>query len=802
MRVHYFWGAVSLAALGWSDLAAAQDGRQLIVTARRMPENLDKVPQSLSRLSAATLEDRLARDVRDLPALVPSLQLATAGWRSSASFSLRGQTTGSYAYATPSVQVYLDDVPLIAGMAVRQFMDLDHVEVLRGPQGTLFGRASNGGAIRFLTQAPEPGTDAELRLRAGERGERAVQGAMTLPLAGPTLRLRVAAQLAERDGFTNIVGTSVALDGKHDLSWRASLMWEPAADFSTSLLYDATRIRQSAGSALLYSRPRPCALGPAGLEGLASCAYGPGLSLLTGGQIGYADLIRARPEFAAYPDGLQDAWRQQQKLGPRRQVVGATGLARGDRQDYVLIAHRTEANLGTVTIRNILAWQRYRDATMIDQDGTIFPLLDNVRSPSPGGRQIATTGLSDEVQLSGTTGGVQWVAGLFAQRVRSDPPGILSFLLLPIVNPQISNLANDEHSRSRAIFAQAVVPVARDVRLTIGARRTWDRVARYTHRFVQPYDIFSDTAGLAICAEPTSADLGLPFDQDRCVGPAASVRSRGTNWTLGLDYQASPDWLIYLASRRGYRSGGLNAAISVPDLQRFAPEKLIDLEAGMKGRWSIGPVSGWLALAAYRAWMRDVQRQIFVTDPATFQLATITANAARARVDGIELEGEARVGAFSLLGNVGHVDARYRRFDIPTLLPSGGFGPPSDGRGNAFANTPRWTMALTGALALAVPKHLGDVTASLTARHQSGFWFSDLPQAERDGRAPGYWTFDARLAWDRVGGRPVDLALFARNLTNRTYVLGGQALQQLVGFTVANYGEPRIIGAELHYRLR
>src|ERR1700722_5724243 len=207
-----------------SDQAGAREElEEIIVTARRREENLQSVPIAITAIDDTALRARTVQDPIDLQFMVPSLSITTGA---GGSYTLRGLGQG-FGGSAPAVVSYIDEVAQFTQVPQIQFFDLQNVQVLNGPQGTLFGRNTIGGAILFTSQRPTDTLEGYAQIRGGNYDLREAEGALNIPLIDDTLMLRVAGQSRQRDGYERNVITGVRSDDVGQQAGRVGLTWRP-----------------------------------------------------------------------------------------------------------------------------------------------------------------------------------------------------------------------------------------------------------------------------------------------------------------------------------------------------------------------------------------------------------------------------------------------------------------------------------------------------------------------------------------------------------------------------------------------
>lgn len=230
--------SAAISGLSFATMAAAQDSDAssnaavdqsvIIVTAQRKEEQLARVPVAVVAYGSEALQTRSINSEQDVGRLVPGLLVKNGQNSNQLSFSMRGQTLDPFSGTSPAVLTYLNEAPYNPGNTSTAFFDLESIQVLKGPQGTLFGRNATGGAVLYST--PEPGdvVGGYVNLRAGSRNYFQAQAAIDLPIAPEHLALRLAFDATKGDGYITNINTGGTLGDKNSRSGRATLLFTPS----------------------------------------------------------------------------------------------------------------------------------------------------------------------------------------------------------------------------------------------------------------------------------------------------------------------------------------------------------------------------------------------------------------------------------------------------------------------------------------------------------------------------------------------------------------------------------------------
>jgi iron complex outermembrane recepter protein len=827
---------------------------EVVVTARRRPENLEKIPVAVTAISGAAIRTDRIKSALDLQNFVPSLSVAAnLGSRDDNVFTIRGQSQ-PFGGADPGVQTYFAEVPFNGGGPGSEF-DMENIQVLNGPQGTLFGRNTTGGAVLFEPRRPDLDSfggyiDGSL----GNYAMKEIQGAINFPV-GQTLAIRVAGDFTERNGYTRDITTGQDLDNEDYGAFRVGVLWKPTAHFQNYAVFDdlsdhnhgtgaeltgvntatvdnlATKELQpllNRFPVLPLAPPFPTLTHcpPASEYGTYVTLFGPSAAVLgqtCGG-------------LANFEQDMLGTLAQQQALGPRKTTSSIPLFYRHDTWNAIDIA-RYDFN-DNFYIRNIFGYVVDKERPAFDYDGSDLPILDipNSRTWESNSYQV-----TEEVQLGGKAldDSLNWIFGFYHELDRPNgyseveretfggyPPASLTNPLAAFGDTEIDSLSNG--GTSNAVYGSTTFDASRwlnGLSFTAGGRYTWD------HKTANSLTCILSTANplLTSCPYPlTNAAQFSPLQQ--------SANFHAPTWTLAANYQVTDDTMVYATYRRGYKSGGFNsgAGAAATSFGEFKPEYLTDVEVGSKNNWTILGVPGRTNFDAYYGWYSDIQKNDIVgisytgpvQEPENF--VALTFNAAKATVKGLEFQSTfIPDDNFEVNVFYSYTDATYSKFALPSsisiseLTGAQTLGSPLELAGDPFAYTPQNKFGITPRFHIPVDESLGEPYLSGTLYWQSKVWFTDLSSVETTcgafsvttagaytclapgGQPPeqkSYALLNLRFDWENFMGRPFDLSVFMDNVTNRTYKVGADALLNETGTSASIYGPPRMFGIELRYR--
>ncbi|MGD0865128.1 MAG: TonB-dependent receptor plug domain-containing protein, partial [Rhizomicrobium sp.] len=382
---------------------------EVVVTARRRPEDLEKIPVAVTAISGDTIRNEEIKTAIDLQNFAPSLSVsANLGSRDNDVYSIRGQSQ-PFGGADPGVQTYFAEVPFNSSGPGTDY-DLANIQVLNGPQGTLFGRSTTGGAVLFEPQRPTDQLGGYIETQLGNYDYREFDGALNVPIIGDTLMVRAAFDVANRDGYTQdtvITGTSAPYTEDQDnldyQSFRVGITWRPFAHFENYALFDYLH-NSNNGTGAVLTGISPGTIGNLATEFTGSPCTVPPTSMLCG-------------ELETFQAQMQAALAAQQAAGPRKTTSSIPVFYRRESWGATDIATYDVTN--HIHLKNIFGYRTDKEQPSFDYDGSYLPLIDisNPRTWETNGVQV-----TDEFQLFGETedNRFNWIAGFYHE---IDRPG-------------------------------------------------------------------------------------------------------------------------------------------------------------------------------------------------------------------------------------------------------------------------------------------------------------------------------------------------------------------------------------------
>jgi iron complex outermembrane recepter protein len=726
----------------------ASPGEPIIVTARQRPENAQSVPAALSVIGGAWLDRSYTFNTQLLSVLVPALNYSSANPRNTA-FTIRGLGSSVVAVSQandglePGVGFYVDGVyHARPATAAFDFTDIERIEVLRGPQGTLFGKNTTAGAIHVISRAPSFTAGATEELSYGNRNFVQAKASATGALIGDTLAYRLSGLITRRDGVLRNVRTGRDQNTLGTQAVRGQLLFQPSSDLRIRLIADfsnfeaecCTQVYLRVGTSLRAASRQYSALA-------AAAGYTP-------------------PSLNAY-DRLTDI---DVALGVNTSEGGVSGTA--------------DWNLGPVTLTSISAWRFWNWDAANDRDYTGLPIQLEQHIPS---RQDQ---FSQEVRLA-TNGDrpLSGVAGLyyFHQTIKGRPisiygpygaPWLIGRTTGANATPVPANLLDgygqDGATRysvnSYAAFAEANWRIFPRLTLTGGLRYTWEERAGQYATTVSGGPPITSTA-------LRNARLSVLRPQDYAARDSDGSLSGRAN----LAWQVTDAILGYASYARGFKSGGINMsglpldANNQPVLSTavIRPERNETWEAGIKSQFWDNRLT--FNLAVYESKVRNFQATV-VDSSQTVALRGYLSNIPEVRVRGVELDAALRLEGLTLTAALAYGDGRYSNYPAgpcPLEVQSAATTA-CNLTGRPLAGLPRWSESLGADYVLAAGS--GAFVLHADSNWRSSY-FGD-PTLSQYTLIEGYNLTNASLGYRRQDerGKGWEVAVFARNLLGANYI--------------------------------
>jgi iron complex outermembrane receptor protein len=750
---------MTLALLGAPMLAVAQAPSgtaldEVVVTARRTEEPLQKTPVAVTALTTDQLEARSVRDLRDIGRFTPNVYLTNTGGQSPDTIAMfiRGVGLSDHLVtADPGVGLYVDGVYYArADGAVLDFVDVERIEVLRGPQGTLFGKNTAGGAINVISNPPDPNAGSLFSLTAGNVRQLEARGDGNVPLAD-NLTLRLSGLEKHRDCLARRMYDDACVGSIDRFSARGYLRWTATPALTVDLIGDSTRGR----SHMLPNHP---------------AGYDPNQAFFAT----YNDLVAAGEipggiPFSETTPGVNPGRYATSGRAPTTNPLNAYGVS-------LNIEYRT----GNARLHSITAYRGVSSLAFENGGGGTGAIYD----PAVSYSCRKSHWLSQELRIDGEIldDHLAYVGGLYYfgdSGATNDAYAFFAPLQAGWVN------FNSQETDSYAAFVHASYRVLDRLHVSAGIRYT-----RETKNWSARYAQFSSFASAALDPNTQTLSLvrgngaGVPNELNADPTSTSPLRRRGT-WTpvtprFGVDLQATPDLLLFASVARGSRSGGFNGrATSAIATVPYDPEFALTYEIGEKAEFLDKRVR--VNATAFSTDYKDLQQTVATCirlpngecqiGSEGLAFAPFVTNAATAHIYGGELELMALASkALRLEATAGYMHAKFTSVDSAATEATG------LSTTSVVPFVPKWTGAL--ALQYAMAFENGSLTPRVDYTWRSEVAFNIAPGPYGAQGAIG--LVNSTLTYIDSGAR-WRAQLYVRNLTDRQYALWINEFSHVVG---------------------
>jgi iron complex outermembrane receptor protein len=786
--------------------AAAESGiEEIVVTAQRVTQNLQDVPLAVTAVSGAALQNANITDATRLELVTPGLTIGRSG--TDLRPAIRGVRTENVgANADPTVGFFIDGVyQSRPSQAMAGFVDMSRVEVLRGPQGTLFGRNTYGGAISLVTNAPTADLGGAFNVMYGRFDRIRADGHVNLP-ASEVVQFRLAAMWEQADGYVNNIGPGNDLGDEDQFFIRPSVRIAPSDGFEL-IVRGAYWKQEGAGLAAFGFKSKGTLVDPALVSATNSgrSLGGRPIAINTRLRDGVADLN-------GFDIGVPI-------LDPYTINFDATSV-----RDNEMKSLTAEANieLGDYTLRSITGYVDWYSFRSTDNDFSPFPIAEDANLTD-------SDTFSQEFQLISPRGQTfEWIVGGYyfnddivetffndqnnafpaaGSPAAAGPPfqagtptaGPFALVRADFMTPV------EVRTKSYAGFAQGTFNLSDQFAVTAGIRYTEDK-KRYTRRLISVPGV--TLANIATAPPTAQANQRATFDK--------------VTWRVAAEYKPSDDNLLYGSVSTGFTSGGFNGGTFTAGgvtqaLPPFDPQTITAYEVGSKNRF----LDGMLQLNASLFYndLKGLQVQTQLPVAGTTTVLSVTGNSGKARAYGGEVEAILRpTDAFTLGFNASILNAEYKTLFLNNPFPNPVLACPAGAAIGLPVGTLRCVTQTNGASVAQVdlggaripysPKFtsniyamydietsVGTFTPQLNFFYNSGFFNTDFNTAlDKQG---SYTKTDLRLSWSSLD-EMLSAQIFVENLedeaVNQRGVFGAnQSLN-------ANWAPPRTYGVKVGVR--
>jgi len=764
---------------------------EIVVTARRTAESMQDVPVAISAFSAEDLRREQINTAQDLQGRVPSMSISPNGHlRSTESVTVRGQ--GQLSATSPGVVIYYAEVPVPANRVnggqggPGKFFDLSNMQVLKGSQGTLFGRNTTGGALLLEPRKPEERWAASLKQQLSNYSGNTMEGIVNAPLMDDRLLVRVAAQYVNRRGFTTDVATGKDYDDKHYWTSRLGLTWK-LSDRAENYLLGYYTLSRNNGTSQVVEGFNPSGLNygilfaPIIQQGGSAPPYAIAQPMADAANVGCSFFNAMAPSSNCGADIVAE----QRARGPRRVQLDADPSERLE-TGGVIDQFQFALN-DALTLRNIFSYSFYKHQFRWDLDGSRAQISgvvnpDDVRSADSGH-------YTEELQLQGTAldEHLRFAIGGYYEDSRPEGP--------------------------EALYPEAVfntIP-AQDF---AASQRSYAPYAQGTY----------DLGGVFATLEGLNLTAGVRYTVDRGEGRSNAGGSEHSGsysksvltYTVGLDQQVGSS-LLYGKISRGYKAGGFSTVAVTPANYTYKPEFVTNYELGHKSDFMIGEVPLRLNSALFYTDYTDMQRvgvDSYAAPGSTRRsFGSAIFSAGRASIAGFETDILLQPFAgLSLMANYSFLDGVFDEYK----LVNNGINPHLDCTGQyierggtidmhciPFQYTPKHQASFTLRYELPTEIVHGTLDGALSYAWRDRQYSAPFtrPEVEPGGWLEAVGLLNASLSWTRpLGDKSVlDVRLFGTNLTDEEHRVSGGNVWNFLYVDNAIYGEPRMVGLEIGY---
>lgn len=808
---------------------------EIVVTARRREERLQDVPVSMTVLNQDAMHNANIINASDIATYTPSLMANNRFGADSTNFAIRGFS--QELRTTSSVGVYFAEVIAPRGANTTQsadgagpgdFFDLESVQVLKGPQGTLFGRNTTGGAVLLTPKKPTDEFEGYVEGSIGNYDMKRVQAVVNVPVAD-SFRMRFGVDHQKRDGYLNNISDVGPSDfaNMDYTSLRASFVWDITDNLENYTIVKYTESDNHGEPYALLgcntSEPNPRS---GAMPSYGAFCQGDLNRRIASGNNGEYDIYNFHPD----PSNEIEQW----------QVINTTTWEISD----------------NLTIKNIISYAEFENTMNAALYGTDWRLSDlnpmasdqHILFQMVGAENAPTTdqkSFVEEFQLQGTAfeERLTWQAGLYYEKSKpngtygSQNPSTISCDMSTVMSPNARNwecnnlvavmLASQGNFAALPFIQlpalgpfnpmnpgdmQAPFPGAGSVLIAPGGVE-YENKAIYLQGTYEFTDRWSMTAGLRYTWDDTegwtdetvlyypgdgSGGYSLPtaetFEQRR---PKAS--SEEPTWLIGVEYKPMDDVMLYAKYARGYRQGSVNLA-SEPEWQTHGPEQVDTYEIGAKTSF-YGRFPGTFNVSLFYNDFEDQQVQ-FGYLRGNGVGSTSILNAGTSTIWGAEVDGNVLLtDNLSLNFSYAYLNTEVDELVEPTpaeWMPTGViWSGTSTAVGEPLSYAPEHQLVLSGSYRFPISETVGEMIATV-----SYIYTDDMQAVSKETtpfyKLPSYELVNANFNWNNIMGSPVDVSIFATNLTNERYLTNVTG-NYYSGLEAGRRGVPRMYGARVRY---
>lgn len=748
--------------------------QDIVVTAQKRSESLQKVPVSVQVVQGKDLQVANRNSLQDLGQTLPAVHIVNTGSQAN-TLNIRGIGSGSGNPAfDQSVATFVDDIYIGRSRMIQStFLDVDHIEVLKGPQSTFFGNNAIAGALNISTKKPDDRFDGYARALYGSYGQFALEGASSIPLTD-TLALRVAGTFNGQNGWIKNIDTGEKAPHQRNVAGRATILWHPSSAFDATLKVEGGRNKTTGSTNDIPGQfslcPAPAPLKVNGIKRFCSTA------LASGTPIGFDN-----NENAGLPGQFALLKTNQETLTMNYHLGGTTLTSVTGHYGYKFVAHEDNAGIGATPVSTIsFAPERYHQFSQ------------ELRITSPADQPIEYLA------------GVYYQSDRLSERINGNSPyqtaSIPTFVALGLLTPAQAaaigtpigyNVSFRQKETVESAFGALNWNATDKLKFNLGLRGT-----RVHKDFVGNIEYGQEVGTYAeLDPYPQALQQALGFFLGAPGSYPYSRTDKDILGSAGVQYQVTPKAMLYFTFSRGFKAGGFNAisptlvgGISAPT---FGPEHVNSYEAGLKSKLFDNHLV--FNIDVFREDYSDLQVNALVQLAVNSTIAVT--NAASSRSQGVELETQLVLNRnFSLAANVTYLDARYQQYDnaSPTFLQKQNGVKSQNLSGRPLDFAPKWS----GSVNAEYKQDIGSdyqLTVDMGPFFQTKYYNSagtDDPNFVIGGSV----RLDGKISLESVNGRWA-IDLIGKNLTNRVI-----PVSYGTDNTLGGKQEPRNVAVQLRYK--
>ena len=743
-----------------SNAAAKKEGTHegqletVVVTAAKREEKIQEVPIPITAVSGDAIRDKNITTSSDVERLAPNLSGQSSGNTGGRSgkprWFLRGiGTNDPNANQEGPLAIYVDEVVVgLQGDQSFPLFDLERVEVLRGPQGTLWGKNNTGGAIHFVSRKPTFDTTGYAKAGIGNYGSRLTEAAIGGELVPEKLAGRAAIYYEKGEGWAKNIVSDETGPRFEDFNGRFQLLGNLTENLDALLILNLRKL--NTGNTPNYI------IGATSVNNVTTPNPGGGINQGGGTYI---------PPYGDDPDNKSDFF-----------LPFASGS-----NDYVGTTLKLNWYLGANTLTSITGFNVGNGDTWLSPRTVPGTTLDlNASNGDTSSRQF-----SQEVRLSSPTDqALSWIVGAYYYNLQADLNNAILRYKTGTTQEQYSTSSWDQDAKSWALFGNVKYRFTDRASLTLGLRQTWE-----TKDITETTLTATDTAGNQNIVIIGPGGIGS-VSGSGVVDPLKLSKDASwtkTTWDITPEYRFTDDILGYVRIASGFRSGGFNQAIVRGDIIETDPETLIDYELGLKTSWLKGRLTANVSAFYYD--IKDLQLNIQQQVPGT--TITSTAGSSDGNVKGLEFEVEALpLDNWRLAASLGLLRAEYTNFTYtvgPTTL---------DASGNKFYRTPETSFRLDTDYRIPLNGY-GQLLLGTDWSYRSHIYHNATVQDDPVQETPSYWNGNARVSYFTPDNK-VQVTGFVKNVTDQSNKVLSQIVNQR-GVYPTGYVAPRTYGVQVTY---